>query len=372
MLKVLITGSNGFIGKNLKLFLKERKDIELISFNKGHHLSSLIEIIKKVDFIFHLAGINRSDNDDDFYKGNADFTKILCETIKKTNCKIPIIYTSSIKANQNTPYGISKRNAEELLLDLNRNFKVPIYIFRLPNVFGKWCKPNYNSVVATFCNNIIREIPINIVDENNTIEMVYIDDVIKKLLKLLDNSIKKINIKDDEFIKPIYKITVGELAKQLYAFKKMPQSKILEDVGSGLTRALYSTYVSYLPPEQFSYPVLQNKDSRGVFVEVLKTHNSGQFSYFTTKPGVTRGGHYHHSKTEKFLIIKGKACFKFFHMDTEEKYELNVSSDNPVIVETITGWSHTITNTGKEELIAMIWANEIYDPNNPDTFSYRI
>lgn len=372
MFRVLITGSNGFIGKNLKLYLKERKDIEVTCFNKDHHYSSLFETVKNSNFIFHLAGVNRSDKIEDFQKGNEDFTKILCETVIKTNNKIPVVYTSSIKANQNTPYGKSKQNAEDLLFDLNKDIGVPVSIFRLPNVFGKWCKPNYNSVIATFCNNIIRDIPINISDKNNIIEVVYIDDVIKKFVQLLDNSIKNKKPKSIEFVKPVYKITLGKLANQLYSFKKMSQSKILEKVGSGLIGALYSTYVSYLPRDQFSSPISQNKDARGVFVEFLKTQNSGQFSYFTALPGSTRGSHYHHSKTEKFLIIKGKACFNFFHMSTGEKYELNVKGDNPRIVETIPGWCHSITNTGNEELIAMIWANEIYDPNNPDTFSSQI
>lgn len=372
MFKVLITGSNGFIGKNLKLYFKERKDIEIICFNKEHQSSSLFETVKNANFIFHLAGVNRSDKIEDFQKGNTNFTKILCETVREVGNKSPIVYASSIKANENTPYGISKKKAEDLLIDLNKNFKIPISIFRLPNVFGKWCKPNYNSVVATFCNNIIRDLPINIIDKNKIIELVYIDDVIKKFIRLLDDSIKNINPKNNEFVKPVYKTTLGKLSSQLYAFKKMSQIKILENVGSGLTRALYSTYVSYLPKEQFSYPVSHNKDSRGIFVEFLKTLSNGQFSYFTTLPGSTRGSHYHHSKTEKFLVIKGMACFKFFHMDTGEKYELNVTSDNLRIVETIPGWCHTVTNTGKEELIAMIWANEIYDPNNSDTFSCQI
>ena len=372
MFKVLITGSNGFIGKNLRLYLKERKDIEVTCFNKNHHYSSLFETVKNSNFIFHFAGVNRSDKIENFQIGNKDFTKILCETIKKTNNKIPIVYTSSIKVNQNTPYGKSKKNAEDLLFNLNKEIGVPVSIFRLPNVFGKWCKPNYNSVIATFCNNIIRDIPINISDKNNIIELVYIDDVIKKFIQLLDNSIKNKKLKSIEFVKPVYKITLGKLAKQLYAFKKMSQTKILERVGSGFIRALYSTYVSYLPLDQFSYPISQNKDARGLFVEFLKTQNSGQFSYFSASPGTTRGSHYHHSKTEKFLVVKGEAKFKFLHMDKEIKYELVVNSDKPEIVETIPGWSHSITNIGKEELIVMLWSNEIFNPKKPDTYSFEL
>lgn len=372
MRKVLIIGSKGFIGKNLILFLKERKDIEIICFNREHHISSLFKIFQKVDFIFHLAGINRSDNIDDFYKGNTEFTKTLCEAIRDVKCKAPIVYASSIQADQKSPYGSSKRRAEEILFALNKDFQIPIHIFRLTNVFGKWCKPNYNSVVATFCHNIARDIPINIDDANSIIELIYIDDVIKNFINLMDSLAEKIISNNFKKIEPSYKITVGELAKQIYLFKKISTSKMLPKVGSGLTRALYSTYISYLPTKNFSYPISQNKDSRGSFTEILKTPYCGQFSYLTAHPGVTRGEHYHNSKTEKFLVVKGKACFKFLHMDSKIKYELNVNSDNPEIVETVPGWSHSIKNIGEEELIVMIWANEIYDPNNPDTFPYKI
>lgn len=372
MLKILITGSNGFIGKNLKLFLKEQKKIKIISFNKEHNLSQLFEIVKKVDFIFHLAGLNRSDNAADFHSSNTNLTKILCEAVRKCNQKIPIVFTSSIQANFDTPYGASKKKAEDLLLDLNKNFQIPVHIFRLPNIFGKWSKPNYNSVVATFCYNIIREIPINIEDENKVIELIHVDDVIKKFIQLLKRSEKKIKSKNFESISTSYKIKIGDLAKQLYTFKKMTKSKVLEKVGTGLIRALYSTYTSYLPTEKFSYSLDQNEDARGIFAEILKTPNCGQFSFFTTLPGVTRGNHYHHTKTEKFLVIKGKACFKFFHMDTKAKYELNVNSDKLEIVETIPGWSHNITNIGNDDMITILWSNEIFNPSNPDTFSYQI
>ena len=372
MLKVLITGSKGFIGKNLKLFLKERKDIEIFCFNREHHISSLFEIVQKADFIFHLAGVNRSKNIEDFYEGNVGFTKALCDVVRKTERKIPIIYTSSIQADQESPYGSSKRKAEDQLLALNKDCEVPIHIFRLTNVFGKWSKPNYNSVVATFCNNIIREIPINIDDENNCIELIYIDDVIKKFIELIFNPESETKYKVYKTISPSYNITVGKLAEKLYAFKEININNTVENVGTGLLRALYSTYISYLPKEKFSYPIISKKDQRGKFIEILKTQNCGQFSYFTALPGVTRGGHYHHTKSEKFLVVKGKACFKFFHMDTKMKYELSVDGDEPQIVETIPGWSHSITNTGDEELIAFLWANEIYDPNNPDTFSYQL
>lgn len=372
MKKVLITGSKGFIGKNFKLYLSQYKDIEVICVDKKEDESSLPEILKKVDFIYHFAGVNRSKNDDDFYEYNTNFTKKLCENIKNINQKISIVFTSSIQAESDNPYGKSKRKAEEILMNLKNEKNVNVHLFRLPNVFGKWSKPNYNSVVATFCYNISREIPIRIDNKNKILELVYIDDVIQKFAELLNKNKKKIKKNYFEEISPIFRISVGDLAKQLYAFKKIEHTGIIENVGTGLTRALYSTYISYLPKEKFSYPISSKKDFRGNFVEILKTQNCGQFSFFTALPGITRGSHYHHTKTEKFLVVKGEARFKFLHMDEEIKYELIVNSDKPEIVDTIPGWSHSITNIGKEELIVMLWSNEIFNPKQPDTYPFEL
>jgi UDP-2-acetamido-2,6-beta-L-arabino-hexul-4-ose reductase len=370
-MKVLITGANSFVGKNLKLFLKERSDVEIFSFSKDDSISLLFDYVNKVDFVFHLAGVNRSSDPKEFISGNEILTQKLSDAVKKTTRKIPIIYTSSIKAKLDTPYGISKRNSENILLNLNEDFKIPVYIFRLPNIFGKWSKPNYNSVVSTFCYNITRDIPIHINDSKDLLNLVYIDDVIKQFIKIMDEK-KNIPTKDFKFVNPLYQTTVGDLAKQLYAFKEMRNSNILERVGTGLVRALYSTYISYLPQQKFSYPVKAHNDLRGRFVEILKTQDSGQFSYFTVLPNISRGEHYHHSKTEKFLVIKGNARFKFYHLYTAETYELIVNGDKPEIVESIPGWAHNIKNIGNDEMVVMIWANENFDPSNPDTFSYQV
>lgn len=370
-MKVLITGANGFVGKNLKLFLKERPDIEIFSFLKEDNSSLLFDLISEVDFIFHLAGVNRSNDLKEFISGNEVLTQKISDAVKKTTRKIPILYTSSIQTKLNTPYGLSKRNAENILLNLYQDFKIPVHIFRLPNIFGKWSKPNYNSVVSTFCYNIARDIPIHINEPNDQVSLVHIDDVIKHFIKIMDEKEKNLNGKDFKFIKPSYEISVGDLAKQLYTFKEIRDSSILERVGNGLVRSLYSTYISYLPNEKFSYPVKVHDDPRGRFVEMLKTKDSGQFSYFTVLPNTIRGEHYHHSKTEKFLVIKGIACFKFFHLDTEEKYELIVNGDKPEIVESIPGWAHNIKNIGNDEMVVMLWANENFDRSNPDTFSYQ-
>lgn len=368
-MKVLITGANGFIGKNLVAHLKERQDIEVFLFTRDDTLPSLTEYINEVDFVFHLAGINRPKNPEEFRKGNTDLTSALCNAVESSGKQIPIIYTSSSQADLDNPYGNSKHAAEEVLQDLSTKLGSKVFLFRLPNVFGKWTRPNYNSVVATFCHNISRDLPIQINDPDACISLVYIDDVIDHFIALMDGQEK-----DDHFVtvEPEYKISIGELADQLYTFRDSRTTLITDAVGTGLVRALYSTYLSYLPPESFTYEVPKYGDSRGDFVEMLKTHDSGQFSFFTAHPGITRGGHYHHSKTEKFLVIKGNASFRFCHIVTGEFYELKTNGEKPEIVETVPGWSHDITNVGDDEMIVMLWANEIFDRERPDTYAMPV
>ena len=364
-MRVLVTGANGFIGKNLLVHLAERKDIEVLCFTREHSVDELPAMLAGVEFVFHLAGINRPQNQAEFTSGNAGLSQQLADAMLTAGCKAPIVYTSSIQVDLDNPYGVSKRAAEDALLNL-REQGVPVSVFRLPNVFGKWAKPNYNSAVATFCHNIVNDLPIQIHDPTAVVNLVYVDDVIEHFLALLD---AKCMGEAFETVQPVFQITVGELAEQLYRFRNSRQSLITERVGTGLVRALYSTYLSYVPKEHFSYEVPKHSDPRGVFVEMLKTPDAGQFSYFTAHPGITRGGHYHHTKTEKFLVIKGKASFKFRHMQTGEFYELEVVGEKPEIVETMPGWTHDITNIGDDEMIVMLWANEIFDRKKPDTFS---
>lgn len=367
-MKVVVTGAQGFIGKNILVHLRERADVQIVPFVRGDSLSSLPEKIKDADFIFHLAGINRPKNDAEFIEGNCELTRALCNAVKDSGRTIPIIYTSSIQAERENPYGSSKLMAEEALLALTRETGTPTYIYRLPNVFGKWCKPNYNSAVATFCYNVAHDLPIKINDPTSLISLVYVDDVIADFLRMLyqrpEHGYREVS--------PVYEITVGELARQLYEFKESRISLEMAPVGNGLIRALYSTYISYFTPEQFTYPLVKHEDVRGVFVEMLKTHDSGQFSYFTAHPGVTRGGHYHHTKTEKFLVVKGAARFSFRHVESGEVHELSVSADIPEVVETIPGWAHDITNIGQEEMMVMLWSNEIFDRQRPDTIKYQL
>ncbi|CAJ0809837.1 UDP-2-acetamido-2,6-beta-L-arabino-hexul-4-ose reductase [Ralstonia wenshanensis] len=368
-MKVLVTGGNGFVGKNLRLHLAERKDVEVLCFERGKDEPHLIDLLADVDFVFHLAGVNRPQDPQEFTSGNKELTESLCNAIARTGRKIPVIYTSSTQVNRDNPYGSSKRAAEKALFNLQRAQGVRVHVFRLPNVFGKWCKPNYNSAVATFCHNISRGLPIQVNDRAASVTLVYVDDVVERFIQLMDEAEPSLDAEGFETITPQYTTTVGALADQIEAFKNSRDTLLTERVGVGLTRALYSTYVSYLPTETFAYQVPQHADQRGVFVEMLKTPDCGQFSYFTAHPGVTRGGHYHHSKTEKFLVIKGQARFKFRHMHTNETYELVTDGVKAEIVETVPGWTHDVTNIGSDEMVVMLWANEVFDRSKPDTFA---
>ncbi len=365
-MKVLITGANGFIGKNLVAKLGERKDIELLFFTREDSLLQLEECVEQADFIFHLAGVNRPVDSVEFSMGNAGLTETLCGLVSKSERIIPVVYTSSVQAEKDNPYGRSKRSAEAALFDMAARKGGAVHIFRLPNVFGKWCRPNYNSVVATFCHNISRDLPIQINDPQAEVTLVYVDDVVSRFLALMDAPGCDALYAD---VAPQYIATVGELAEKISEFRQSRETLVTERVGTGLTRALYATYVSHLAPSAFSYAVPQYADPRGVFVEMLKTRDSGQFSYFTAHPGITRGGHYHHSKTEKFLVIKGEARFGFHHIVTGEYHAITTSGNKPEIVETVPGWTHDITNIGGDEMIVMLWANEIFDRDHPDTYS---
>lgn len=375
-MKVLITGANGFVGKNLQLHLAERKDVQVACFTRSDDAAQLPAMLEGVDFVFHLAGVNRPQDPQEFVSGNVDLTQVLCQAVgavaDAAGKPVPIIYTSSAQAGKDNPYGNSKRGAEEALLATARSHQVPVHIFRLPNVFGKWCKPNYNSAVATFCHNIVRGLPIQVNDPAAPVTLVYVDDVIERFLQLMDGADAAVDAGGFATVAPQYTTTVGELALQIQAFKDSRDTLVTERVGTGLVRALYATYVSYLPPELFAYTVPQYGDPRGVFAEMLKTPDCGQFSYFTAHPGITRGGHYHHSKTEKFLVIKGQARFKFRHMQTGETHELLTSGTKAEVVETVPGWTHDITNIGNEEMVVMLWANEVFDRARPDTFTCAV
>lgn len=368
-MRILVTGSRGFIGKNLVVTLGELPGFEVLRFDRDDALSALADKVGRSDAIVHLAGENRPKDEADFGRGNADLTKALCSAVQASGRKIAIILASSIQVESANPYGQSKLAAEQAVEKLAAATGNPATIYRLPNVFGKWCKPNYNSVVATFCHNIASDLPIQVNDAATRLRLVYVDDVVSEFLRAMESLSDGVRRGE---VRPEYTITLGELTAQIGAFRNCRNNLISERVGTGLVRALYATYVSYLPPPKFVYDLPRYGDERGVFVEMLKTFDSGQFSYFTAHPGVTRGGHYHHSKTEKFLVIKGQARFGFRHIVTNETYEILTSGEMPQIVETAPGWAHDITNVGKEEMIVMLWANEIFDHDRTDTIRSQV
>lgn len=368
-MRVLITGSNGFVGRNLAVRLRELGGYEVIGFDKEDSLADLRERVEQADAIVHLAGVNRPKDEKEFAAVNADLTTQLCEFVAETRRRIPLVISSSIQANLANPYGESKRAAELAAEQLAERTSNPVAIYRLPNVFGKWCRPNYNSVVATFCHNIANDLPIKINDPAVRLNLVYVDDVVAEFIEMIGRM--ELGLQQGQ-VEPVYGIGLGELAAQIEAFRNCRTSLVSERVGTGLVRKLYATYVSCLPPSRFAYDLPCYGDERGVFVEMLKTQDSGQFSFFTAHPGVTRGGHYHHTKTEKFLVIKGAARFGFRHIVTGERYEISTAGDKPQVVETVPGWTHDITNIGQDEMVVMLWANEIFDRERPDTIASKV
>jgi len=364
-MRLLLTGGNGFIAKNLISHLAQDNKYEIDLFLRTDSLNDLELKAKKADMVFHLAGVNRPDDVEEYDKGNTDLTDQLCKYLKKNNRAIPVIFTSSIQATQNNPYGESKIKAEKILRQYSKDTKSRVYIFRLTNVMGKWCKPNYNSVVATFCHNITHDIPVDIHEPDKEIDLVYIDDLVEEFIKIIKG---EVSLAEFYEVKPVYTITLKELAESLYKLKDVRNTLTVEQVGNNFMRALYATYMSYLEESQFSYSIPEYNDERGRFAEIIKTKSSGQFSFFTSLPGITRGNHYHHTKCEKFLVIKGEAEFTFIHILSGKKHKINTNGNTPVIVETIPGWVHDITNIGDTELIVLLWASEIFNRSRPDTY----
>lgn len=368
-MRILITGIEGFIGRNLRVRLEGQGFTGILGLTEASTIEDLQRAVSTADFVFHLAGVNRPEDIGEFEAGNIRFTERLCQALASVDRTIPILFTSSVQALLDNPYGRSKRTAEEILQRHGASSGSPIHLFRLTNIFGKWCRPNYNSVVATFCHNIARDLPITIHDPAVPLRLLYIDDVLDAFLQVLVSPPMKGGFHEPG---PVYATTVGEVAEILRSMRASRTSLLTLPVGSGLLRALYATYLSYLPPDAFYYDVPRYTDPRGEFAEMLKTPDCGQFSYFTAPPGVTRGEHYHHTKTEKFLVIRGTARFQFRRMDTREYAELIVQGGTGRIMETVPGWAHNITNIGQDELIVMLWANEIFDRSRPDTISMQV
>lgn len=367
MTRIALTGASGFIGKNVRFRLDELKIPVVVV---GHDLrgTALEQALTGADVVVHLAGVNRPKEAEEFAAGNAGMTQALSDALVSLGKTVPVIYASSIQAANDTPYGLSKRAAEDILVDYGRHTGAPIHALRLPNVFGKWSRPNYNSVVATFCHNIARDLPISISNSSAALELIYVDDVVEIIMALIAEPSRNSN----DILHPIYRTTVGALADRIMAFRESRGSLMVGSVGTGLERALYATYLSFLDATQFGYDLQKHTDQRGTFVEMVRTPQSGQVSFFTANTGVVRGGHYHHSKTEKFLVVAGEALFRFRNIVTDEYAEICVRAEDAKVIETVPGWSHDVTNIGEEPLICMLWANELFDPQRPDTYAAKV
>jgi len=366
---IVITGADGFIGQHLMVRLRESGRGAVRGITRSTSAADRDERLAAADVVVHLAGVNRPTDSSEFDTGNAGSTAALCADLRRLRRQIPVIYSSSVQADQDNPYGRSKRAAEQHLMAYAAETGAHVAYFRFCNVFGKWARPDYNSAVATFCHNVSRGLPITVHDASAPLWLLYIDDAVAAIERLLSEGIPH---SGEYAAGPIYETTVGAVAESIQAFSSGRKNGTFGHVGSGLARALYATYVSYLPADAFSYPIQQHEDARGVFAEFLRTPNAGQISYFTAHPGITRGGHYHHTKTEKFLVVQGRARFGFRHVVTGERRFLEVTSAAPTVVDTVPGWVHDITNIGGEQLIVLLWANEAFDPTHPDTIAMGV
>lgn len=358
---VLITGADGFLGKNLFHSIKNHKNIgNIYKFVKEDNSDVLSDLIKSSDLIFHFAATNRSDKKKDFIKNNEELTKIICTELIKSTHRKKIIYTSSTQSGNNSIYGQTKLNAEKIIDKLKSTSNIEPIIYRLPGIFGKWSKPNYNSVVATFCYNIANNIDLEVHDKDKLIKLMYIDDLVSEFMNHLDIQIDNPNM--NNII--TYEISLGDLASKI---KNFADDKSIGDLYDPLTKKLLSTYQSYKNPKNLSYKLKENIDERGSFTEVINTKHSGQISFLTSKPGITRGNHFHNTKFEKFIVLKGTASFKFRDLNSGELFEKITSDVCPEVVETAPGWVHDITNIGSDDMIVLAWANENFDLKNPDT-----
>lgn len=366
-MNILITGARGFMGKNLRSALTGRYGDahRLMLLDMPHTEEELLAAAAEADFVFHLAGVNRPTDPADFQKGNADFTRQLLTLLKERGKRPPVLLSSSIQAALENPYGQSKLSAEQAVADYGRETGAAVYLYRLPNVFGKWSRPNYNSAVATFCHNVARGLPITVNDPSVTLRLVYIDDVVEEFLRAMEGQPHR----EGEWctVQPVHEVNLGHMAELIQSFPALRDSLTAPDQSDPLVKKLYATYLSFLPPEDFSRPTVTHADQRGSFTELLHMGSRGQVSLNVSKPHITKGDHWHQTKHEKFIVLQGEGVIRFRKVGDSTVIAYKVSGENLTVVDIPTGYTHSIENTGDTDMLTLMWANEVFDPARPDT-----
>lgn len=382
-MKILVTGAKGFVGRNLvsqlhniqsgkaRNYGMEGKELTVFEYDVNSDASELDVYCRQADFVFNLAGVNRPKESSEFMKGNFGFASTLLDTLKKYGNTCPVMLSSSTQAAQDNPYGESKRAGEQLMFDYSKETGAKVLVYRFPNVFGKWCRPNYNSAVATFCHNIAHDLPIQVNDPDVVMNLVYVDDVVDELLAALNGREHR---KGDYCEVPVvHTITLGSIAVLIKSFRRMSENLDVPDLSDAFTKKLYSTYLSYLPVEKFRYPLKMNVDERGSFTEIIRTADRGQFSVNISKPGITKGQHWHHTKNEKFVVVSGHGLIQLRKIGCEKIIEFEVSGDRIEAVEMIPGYTHNIINLSEtEDLVTVMWCNECFNPERPDTYFEKV
>lgn len=368
---VLVTGSEGFVGRNLILKLKELGRYRVFTYDIENTDEELRNYLSEADVVYHLAGVNRPKDESEFSKVNTGLTSKLVSILNETGHKPKILFSSSTQAEYDNPYGISKRKAEEQLTEFSLKSGCPVRIYRFTNVFGKWCRPNYNSAIATFCHNIARDLPITINNPESVVNLIYIDDIVKEFISQTENDDLSV-YSDIQYIKPVFSKSLREISDALYSFRKMRNTLLLPDLSDKFIKYLYSTYLSYLPEDDFGYDLEKHSDNRGCLSELFKSENSGQVFVSTTKPGITRGNHYHHTKTEKFCVLSGDAVIRFRKIDSATFLSYKVNGNTPRIIDIPPGYTHSIENTGSEDMVVLFWSSELFSQENPDTYPLKV
>ena len=366
-MNILITGARGFMGKNLRSALTGRYGDahRLMLLDMPHTEEELLAAAAEADFVFHLAGVNRPTDPADFQKGNADFTRQLLTLLKERGKRPPVLLSSSIQAALENPYGQSKLSAEQAVADYGRETGSAVYLYRLPNVFGKWSRPNYNSAVATFCHNVARGLPITVNDPSVALRLVYIDDVVEEFLRAMEGQPHR----EGEWctVQPVHEVNLGHMAELIQSFPGLRDSLTAPDQSDPLVKKLYATYLSFLPPEDFSRPTVTHADQRGSFTELLHMGSRGQVSLNVSRPHITKGDHWHQTKHEKFIVLQGEGVIRFRKVGDSTVIAYKVSGENLTVVDIPTGYTHSIENTGDTDMLTLMWANEVFDPAHPDT-----